>query len=204
MATLAVSNIFAASTLIESAEANQNFQDIVAFVNGSVMHRDASGAFTAVPSGPASDPISDNQLARKRYVDVPFGLTVSTAFNVGNNVNTAVTGFVAVQSRRVTMVGTGMTISEAGVYRVTGRGSYPSSAGGTRRTLLLFVNGANDAADVLGVNPPSTSGYGATPAFSTVLALSAGATLAMHTLQDSGGNLAGNFLFFAEKIPGTS
>lgn len=69
MATLAVSNIFAPATLIESSEANQNFQDIVTFVNGSVMHRDASSAFTAIPSGPATDPSSDNQLVRKAYVD---------------------------------------------------------------------------------------------------------------------------------------
>ncbi len=72
MATLAVTNSFAAGTLIESVEVNTNFQDVVTFVNNSVAHTDGSKTFTGIPSvsgGAAVDPTADNQLARKLYVD---------------------------------------------------------------------------------------------------------------------------------------
>jgi hypothetical protein len=69
MPTLAVTHIFAPATLIESAEANQNFDDIEAWANTHVIQKDASVAFTAVPSGPASDPVTANQFTRKAYVD---------------------------------------------------------------------------------------------------------------------------------------
>lgn len=69
MPALSVTNTFVAATLIESAEANQNFQDIVTWANANAIQKDASVAFTAVPTGPATDPVSDNQFARKAYVD---------------------------------------------------------------------------------------------------------------------------------------
>jgi hypothetical protein len=69
MAVASVSFSFVPNTLIQASQANTNFADLVTFLNSSTMHRDASGAFTAVPSGPALDPTSDNQLARKAYVD---------------------------------------------------------------------------------------------------------------------------------------
>ena len=69
MATAAVTYNFTPGTTIVAAQANQNFTDLVTFLNNSVMHRDASLAFTAVPSGPATDPTTDNQLVRKAYID---------------------------------------------------------------------------------------------------------------------------------------
>jgi len=69
MAVAAITYSFAPLTDILSSEANTNFQDLVSFLNGEVIHKDASVAFTAIPSGPALDPISDNQLPRKAYVD---------------------------------------------------------------------------------------------------------------------------------------
>ena len=69
MATAAVTYTFTANTLIQSAQANTNFQDLVTFLNNSVIHKDGSIAFTAIPSGPATDPSGDNQFARKAYVD---------------------------------------------------------------------------------------------------------------------------------------
>lgn len=85
MAVASVSNSFAPNTLIESAEVNTNFADLVTFLNGSTMHRDASAAFTAVPSGPATDPTSANQLARKAYVDKikPVARQVLSSSSVG-------------------------------------------------------------------------------------------------------------------------
>ena len=63
-------------TPIESSQANQNFDDLVNYINGEVIVRDASKAFTAIPSGPGTDPSSPNQFARKQYVDNAVALRV--------------------------------------------------------------------------------------------------------------------------------
>lgn len=69
MSAVSKSYTFVPGTDIESAESNQNFDDIINYVNGEVIVRDASKAFTAIPTGPGVDPTSDNQFARKKYVD---------------------------------------------------------------------------------------------------------------------------------------
>lgn len=69
MATAATTYTFTAGTTILASQANTNFNDVISFLNGEVIHKDGSVAFTAVPSGPATDPTTDNQLARKAYVD---------------------------------------------------------------------------------------------------------------------------------------
>jgi hypothetical protein len=69
MATASVTHTFAALTDIKSSEANKNFGDLVTFLNNQVIHADASRPFTSHPSGPPTDPTSDNQYARKAYVD---------------------------------------------------------------------------------------------------------------------------------------
>jgi hypothetical protein len=73
MATAAVTYTFSANTLIESAQANTNFSDLVDFLNQEVIHKDGSIAFTVIPSGPAEDPTGDNQFARKAYFDTRLG-----------------------------------------------------------------------------------------------------------------------------------
>lgn len=70
MATASVTFTFAANTLIQASQGNTNFADVIAFLNGSVIHKDATVAFTAVPSGPGTDPVSANQFTRKAYVDL--------------------------------------------------------------------------------------------------------------------------------------
>ena len=69
MTTVSVSNSFVAGTDIESAEVNQNFDDLTGYLNSEVIVRDASVAFTAIPSGPGTDPTNGNQFTRKQYVD---------------------------------------------------------------------------------------------------------------------------------------
>ena len=69
MTVVAKTYTFVPGTPIESDETNQNFDDLVNYINGEVIVRDASKAFTAIPSGPGTDPTSPNQLARKQYVD---------------------------------------------------------------------------------------------------------------------------------------
>jgi hypothetical protein len=69
MAVFTKTYTFTAGAKVKASEANQNFNDISTFLNNSVVHVDASKAFTGVPLGPSTDPSVDNHLARKKYVD---------------------------------------------------------------------------------------------------------------------------------------
>lgn len=69
MATAAVSNVFTNGSNADAVQVNSNFTSVVNFLNTDVITRDAAIAFTAVPSGPATDPTTDNQFTRKYYVD---------------------------------------------------------------------------------------------------------------------------------------
>lgn len=69
MATLTIPNSFTAQTLAQSAQVNANFTYFKGFIDDEVIQRDGSTALTALLTGPATDPTSDNHLARKAYVD---------------------------------------------------------------------------------------------------------------------------------------
>ena len=69
MTTLSIPWSFAANTLADATKVNGNFVAVQTHVNTELVNRDASIAFTAVPSGPGTDPSSANQLTRKQYVD---------------------------------------------------------------------------------------------------------------------------------------
>lgn len=105
MATLAVTHTFVDATAAEAAEVNQNFDDVTDFVNTEVIHRDASIAFTSVPSGPASDPSTANQLVRKSYVDDQIDVVEAAA--------AAAAARVAVRLNRTTNQTTGASGTEA-------------------------------------------------------------------------------------------
>lgn len=64
---------FTPDTTIDPDQVNQNFDVLVDELNTNVVKPDGTVAFTAVPTGPASDPSTDNQLARKKYVDDTVG-----------------------------------------------------------------------------------------------------------------------------------
>lgn len=94
MSVVAKTYTFVPGTDIESAEVNQNFDDVVNYINGEVIVRDASKAFTAIPSGPSANPSSDDQFSRKRYVDdqdAAISATVSSNYTTLNNSITALT-----------------------------------------------------------------------------------------------------------------
>jgi hypothetical protein len=71
---------FAPATDIKSAEVNENFDRLYNYINSEVIVRDASQAFTVIPSGPGTDPTSSNQFARKAYVDQRVKIDGTTAF----------------------------------------------------------------------------------------------------------------------------
>ena len=74
---LSVPNDFADGEAIEADEHDANFAAIVAWANTEAIWADGSVAFTAIPSGPASDPTGANELSRKAYVDAKAGGVVS-------------------------------------------------------------------------------------------------------------------------------
>jgi microcystin-dependent protein len=81
MATaVSVTYNFVAGTPSVADNVDQNFTDLVTWINTNAVHLDGSKAFTAVPSGPATDPVSANELARKAYVDAVLPIGIIQAF----------------------------------------------------------------------------------------------------------------------------
>lgn len=67
--TLAIPNSLANGTNADASKVKQNFDEVASYVNTNAILKDASVSFTGVPVGPATDPTTDNMLARKAYVD---------------------------------------------------------------------------------------------------------------------------------------
>lgn len=70
---LSVTNTFTAGTTAVASQVNTNFSDVTTYVNTNAVLKDATLAFTQVPSGPATDPSSANHLTRKLWVDRNVG-----------------------------------------------------------------------------------------------------------------------------------
>jgi microcystin-dependent protein len=73
---VSVPNTFVAGTSIVAAQANANFAALTTWINTNTVTTDGLVPFTGIPSGPAADPTTANQLARKAYVDgiIPVGM----------------------------------------------------------------------------------------------------------------------------------
>jgi hypothetical protein len=69
MATPAKPYTFVDATDAEAAEVNADFDALYDWIASDGIHADGTNAFTAIPSGPATNPSSDNQFTRKLYVD---------------------------------------------------------------------------------------------------------------------------------------
>lgn len=67
MASASVTNTFVASTTANPSAVNQNFTDLLAFLNNSVVHVDGSKAMTAALT--LNTESSSNHATRKTYVD---------------------------------------------------------------------------------------------------------------------------------------
>ncbi len=74
-AAVSVPNSFTNGANTDAPAMNANFAALVSWINTNAVHLDASKAFVAIPSGPAADPTTANQLTRKAYVDtlIPTG-----------------------------------------------------------------------------------------------------------------------------------
>ena len=97
MATAAVTYTFANGTNADGTQVNSNFTSVVNFLNTEVVQRDASIAFTAIPSLPAVDPTTDNQAVRKAYVDNFLPAGVITQYGA----STAPTGWLLCQGQAI-------------------------------------------------------------------------------------------------------
>lgn len=185
MATLSVTYSFVPLTLAESSEVNQNFQDVVTFVNGSVMHRDASSAFTAVPSGPATNPSTDNQLTRKRYVDNDLGILAINSNLALSGASIAVPAvWTTVVARGITASTSGLTIVTAGTYAVGFDVGYGTTVGGSTGTAFgLRLNGALLVGDWCRPDADH-AGYGQGLRRTRVLALGVGDVITAQYRQD--------------------
>jgi microcystin-dependent protein len=95
MATAAVTYTFANGTNADGTQVNYNFSEVVNFLNTNAIQKDASVAFTAIPTLPATDPVTDNQAVRKSYVDNLMPAGVITQYGGA----TAPTGWVLCQGQ---------------------------------------------------------------------------------------------------------
>lgn len=100
MATAAVTYTFANGTNADGTQVNSNFTSVVNFLNTETIQRDASIAFTAIPSLPATDPTTDNQAVRKAYVDNYTPAGVITQYGG----TTAPTGWLLCQGQAISRV----------------------------------------------------------------------------------------------------
>lgn len=121
---------------ILSAEVNQNFDEIITFLNNLVVHTDGSKVFTGIPTGPAADPTSDNQFARKAYVDaatsgVGSAVAVETAARIA-----AVNGEAAARVAQDAVV-----TSNAQNYAAAGDAALNSRMTGGRASFSCDGNG---------------------------------------------------------------
>jgi hypothetical protein len=77
-----VTHILQPNTLAKASDVNDNFDDVVQWINSNVPHRDGTVPFSGVPSIPAQGPSQPNQVAHKAYVDallprfVPVGTVI--------------------------------------------------------------------------------------------------------------------------------
>lgn len=113
---VSVTYSFTAGNPARASEVNQNFADLVSYINSSVMM--TSGvAFTQTPSGPASDPTTDNQFTRKLYVD--NAVNARTGFGLQRATTTAgITDANFAGSAYQTFSEVGWTITSGGAIDV--------------------------------------------------------------------------------------
>jgi hypothetical protein len=148
MATASKSYSFVSGDYARSAEVNQNFDDIIAFLNGSVIHKDGTVAFTGAPSY-AADPASGNVLTRKSYVETNAITPLTNRLKVVDVATPLVTSKPTVTATQFTVQGgTGTvganTVSQAVTFPTAfpnGVVSVVASIGDSTGVTALQVNG---------------------------------------------------------------
>lgn len=158
-----------------AAEVNADFDELYDWVNTDAVHRDASLAFTAVPSGPNTDPTGANHLTRKSYVDAPHILQHSSGTLLGTGGPTElIPGWTVQSSKGINSLPAGFEVVSAGVYLVGAYVNFQTSTAGDRRNIglkrndgALFVTDSNADGNF-------TSGFGSGLTVTTLALLGAG------------------------------
>ena len=119
MTSVSKSYDFVPGQTIESSQVDANFDDVVNYINGEVIVRDASKAFTAIPSGPGTDPSSPNQFTRKQYVDNLNTAVTTSVTNLTTTVTNNKTAQDAADALRPTVSGISNPIIKAADAVVT-------------------------------------------------------------------------------------
>lgn len=180
MTVVAKTYTFVPGTPIESDHANQNFNDLVNYINAEGIVRDASKAFTVVPSGPATDPTTDNQFTRKKYVNdqdtVIAGTVTALTTTVGTNTtnitkrptinnNTANMKIVSASVTATTNANGDATVTFPNAFTsctsvVAVSGDMTAGAGGTNITTISMTGFTNTTFTFRAFKSTSVSAFG--------------------------------------------
>lgn len=149
-ANAAVTYNFVAGNPAVADNVDQNFADIVTWINTNAVHLDGSKAFTGAPSY-AADPTSANQLARKSYVDSVSGGPVGSVMMFAGS--TAPTNYLFCRGQAVSRSTYSTLFGIVGTTYGAGDGSTTFNLPNlqTRVVAGLDASGSPDAAfDALG------------------------------------------------------
>jgi microcystin-dependent protein len=149
MANASVTNVFVAGTPVRASEANQNFTDVLAFMNNQIVHRDGSKSFYNIPSVDSGSPVSGQDLTTKAYVDTAVGTAIPVGIVSPFAGATAPSGWLLCQGQAVSRATYAALFAVLGVQFGAGNGSTTFNLPDLRSR---FVAGRGTAAwsDVLG------------------------------------------------------
>jgi hypothetical protein len=162
MSTVSKTHNFLPATDIESAEVNQNFDDLVNYTNAEVIVRDASKAFTATPSGPGSDPTSPNQLARKQYVDDKAATVAGTVTALTTTVNghtTSLTQRPTINSNSANIKIVSLSVSAGTNVNGDGTVSFPAGSFTTCTNVVAVSGDMSAGAPGTSISTISLTGF---------------------------------------------
>lgn len=180
----AVTNNFTAGTPAVADDVDTNFADLVTWLNTNAVHLDGSKAFTGIPSGPASDPSTANQLTRKAYVDSVVGGRGVVATATKTSQQGSITSVTDVTSLSVTF-----TAVTGRRYRLSFQGQVYSSGSGD--TVQVQITDSTNAVQNFGI-ALANSGYSKSIRVDAYVTPSAGSvTYKVRALRHTGSGTVG-------------
>lgn len=170
MATAAVTHTMVTLTTALASEVNTNFSDLVAFLNGSALHKDGAVAMTGELTLSGA-PTTDNSAARKLYVDSSVSGAVPPGIIAPYAGATAPTGYLLCYGQEVSEATYSALFAVVGTAFNTG-----GEAGGNfrtpdlrgRTTVGIDNMGGSDAGRHSLANTMGTAGGFSTPQTSSV------------------------------------
>lgn len=169
-----MTHTFVNGTPADASQVNANFTVLTAWIAANAMQIDGSVAFTGIPSGPATDPTTANQLVRKQYVDQRLARCL---LSKSTTVTTSAVALSAMTEDEdlVGLYGGGASVvipaGQAGLYiaqiegtSAAGLSIYPGT-GAKPLAAWVYVNGVQNGLGCSWDGPSATSQEFATGAF---------------------------------------